>query len=85
VAKDYRFEGERGPVSFADVIGDKQTLVTYSHMFGPQRERLCPICTSLRDAWDGEARYFEQRIALAIMPLADRAPRRIQKNAVGAT
>jgi predicted dithiol-disulfide oxidoreductase (DUF899 family) len=31
-------------VSFADVIGQKQTLVNYSHMFGPQRERLCPMC-----------------------------------------
>jgi predicted dithiol-disulfide oxidoreductase (DUF899 family) len=36
-------------------------------MFGPQRERLGTMCTSLLDAWDGEARYVEQRIALAII------------------
>jgi predicted dithiol-disulfide oxidoreductase (DUF899 family) len=67
VTKDYRFEGERGPVSFADLFGDKQTLVIYSYMFGPQRERPCPMCTSLLGAWDGEARDVEQRVALAVI------------------
>jgi predicted dithiol-disulfide oxidoreductase (DUF899 family) len=67
VTKDYRFEGERGSVSFADLFGDKQTLVVYSYMFGPQRERPCPMCTSLLSAWDGEARDVEQRVALAVV------------------
>jgi predicted dithiol-disulfide oxidoreductase (DUF899 family) len=67
VTKDYRFDGERGPVSFADLFGDKQTLVIYSYMFGPQRERPCPMCTSLLGAWDGEARDVEQRVALAVI------------------
>src|SRR6187397_2552317 len=47
VRASYRFEGERGPVGFADLFGDKQTLAIYSWMFGPQRERPCPMCTSL--------------------------------------
>lgn len=67
VTKDYRFESERGPVSFADLFGDKQTLLVYSYMFGPQRERPCPMCTSLLSAWEGEARDIEQRIALAVV------------------
>jgi predicted dithiol-disulfide oxidoreductase (DUF899 family) len=67
VGKDYRFEGERGAVSFADLFGDKQTLVIYSYMFGPQRERPCPMCTSLLSAWEGEARDVEQRVALAVV------------------
>jgi predicted dithiol-disulfide oxidoreductase (DUF899 family) len=67
VTKDYRFEGERGPVRFADLFGDKQTLVVYSYMFGPQRERPCPMCTSLLSAWDGEARDVEQRVELAVV------------------
>jgi predicted dithiol-disulfide oxidoreductase (DUF899 family) len=67
VTKDYRFESERGPVSLADLFGDKQTLVVYSYMFGPQRERPCPMCTSLLSAWDGEARDVEQRVALAVI------------------
>jgi predicted dithiol-disulfide oxidoreductase (DUF899 family) len=67
VTKDYRFDSERGPVGFADLFGDKQTLVLYSYMFGPQRERPCPMCTSLLSAWDGEARDVEQRVALAVV------------------
>jgi len=67
VTKEYRFEGERGPASFADLFGDKQTLVVYSYMFGPQRDRPCPMCTSLLSSWDGEARDVEQRVALAVV------------------
>jgi len=70
---DYRFEGVNGPVDLAGLFGDKQTLVVYSYMFGPQRERPCPMCTSLLSAWDGEARDIEQNVALAVVarsPLA---------------
>ena len=41
VKKNYAFEGENGPASFADLFGGKDTLVVYSYMFGPQRERPC--------------------------------------------
>jgi predicted dithiol-disulfide oxidoreductase (DUF899 family) len=67
VTKDYRFQGEDGPASFADLFGDKQTLVVYSYMFGPQRERPCPMCTSLMSSWEGNARDVEQRVALAMV------------------
>ena len=67
VAKDYRFDSEDGPVSFADLFSGKQTLVVYNYMFGPERERPCPMCTSLLSAWDGEARDVEQRVALAVV------------------
>jgi predicted dithiol-disulfide oxidoreductase (DUF899 family) len=67
VPKDYRFQSEHGPVGFADLFGDKSTLVVYSYMFGPQRERPCPMCTSLLSAWEGEARDIEQRVALAVI------------------
>src|SRR6266446_6731155 len=50
VKKNYAFEGEKGAASFADLFGDKDTLVVYSYMFGPQRERPCPMCTSLCSA-----------------------------------
>lgn len=63
----YQFEGEGGLVDFAGLFGDKQTLVVYSYMFGPQRERPCPMCTSLLSAWDGEARDVGQRVALAVV------------------
>jgi predicted dithiol-disulfide oxidoreductase (DUF899 family) len=67
VTNDYRFEGENGPVRFADLFGDKQTLVVYSYMFGPQRKRPCPMCTTLMSSWDGEAPDIEQRVALAVI------------------
>jgi predicted dithiol-disulfide oxidoreductase (DUF899 family) len=67
LTRDYRFESEHGPVGFAELFGDKQTLAVYSYMFGPRRERPCPMCTSLLSAWDGEARDVEQRIALAVV------------------
>jgi predicted dithiol-disulfide oxidoreductase (DUF899 family) len=67
VKKKYQFQGERGPVAFADLFGDKQTLVVYSYMYGPERARPCPMCTSLLSAWDGEAQDIEQNVALAII------------------
>jgi predicted dithiol-disulfide oxidoreductase (DUF899 family) len=67
VVKDYRFEGQHGPVGFADLFGDKQTLVIYNYMFGPERERPCPMCTSLLSSWDGETPDIQQRIALAVI------------------
>ena len=67
VSKDYRFEGEGGPVGFAGLFGDRQTLVVYSYMYGPQRKRPCPMCTALMSAWDGEARDVEQRVAFAMV------------------
>lgn len=67
VPKNYRFEGENGAVTLADLFGDKQSLVIYSYMFGPQRERPCPMCTSLLGAWNGEARDIEQRVGLAVV------------------
>src|SRR5258708_15145573 len=44
VKKSYAFVGENGPVDFAGLFGDKNTLVVYNYMFGPQREKPCPMC-----------------------------------------
>ena len=67
VSRQYRFEGENGTSDFSSLFGDKQTLAVYSYMFGPERERPCPMCTSLLSAWDGEAADVGQRIALVII------------------
>ena len=40
IAKDYRFhDANGGDVGLIDLFGDKDTLVTYFWMYGPQRER----------------------------------------------
>jgi hypothetical protein len=36
-------------------------------MFGPQRERPCPMCMSLLSAWDSEVPDIQQRVALAVV------------------
>ena len=63
----YRFEGEAGPVDFSDLFGRHHTLITYAYMFGPHRERPCPMCTNLLDAWDGNADDISQRASLAVI------------------
>lgn len=67
VKGDYRFVGEDGPKTFADLFGDKQTLIVYSYMFGPQRERPCPMCTNLLGGWEGNGADIQQKVALAIV------------------
>ncbi len=67
VPDGYIFVTENGPRTFADLFGDKQTLVLYSYMFGPQRERPCPVCTSLLSAWDGTARNVTQLVAFGVI------------------
>jgi predicted dithiol-disulfide oxidoreductase (DUF899 family) len=67
VAGDYRFQGEDGPSDFAGLLGDKQTLAIYSYMFGPDRERPCPMCTNLLGAWEGNAADIGQRISLVVV------------------
>ncbi|WP_204310049.1 DUF899 family protein, partial [Enterobacter cloacae] len=54
-------------VTIADLFGTHDTLVVYTYMFGPQRERPCPMCTSLLSAWDGEAPDLLQRAGLAVI------------------
>ena len=65
---DYDFVGEDGPVTLAGLFGDKETLVVYSYMFGPERERPCPMCTSLHGrAWRARSPTSTQRVALAFV------------------
>ena len=67
VTKQYRFEGERGPVSLADLFGDKDTLIIYNFMFGPARKNLCPSCTSFMATWEKKMADIEQRVAFVMM------------------
>jgi len=35
-------------------------------MFGPQRQRPCPMCTAMLTSWEGTARNLRERVALAV-------------------
>ena len=67
VAGDYRFQTEDGPSDFAGLFGDQETLVIYNYMFGPQRERACPMCTNVLGAWEGNAADLAQKLSLVVV------------------
>ena len=68
IGKDYRFKNGNGEaVGLVDLFGNHETLVTYFWMYGPQRERPCPMCTNWLGSVDGNAADIEQRVALKIL------------------
>ena len=67
VTKNYEFEGEGGKTTLSDLFDNKQTLVIYSYMFGPQREQPCPMCTSFMSTWEGKLADVGQRIAFVFV------------------
>src|ERR1700754_766590 len=76
VKGDYQFLGEASsvqganPVGLADLFGDKDTLFVYNWMYGPKRQRPCPMCTALLSSLNGNADHVRQRVALAIVGLS---------------
>jgi predicted dithiol-disulfide oxidoreductase (DUF899 family) len=68
IEKNYRFKDANGEdVGLIDLFGKHLTLVTYFWMFGPQRERPCPMCTNWLGAVNGNAADIKQRVALKIL------------------
>lgn len=68
IQKNYRFKDEQGfEVGLRELFGDKTTLVTYFWMYGPERERPCPMCTNWVGAVEGNAADIKQRVALKIL------------------
>ncbi|MGZ3257961.1 MAG: DUF899 family protein [Croceibacterium sp.] len=68
VAENYRFRDEQGnEIGLADLFGEHDTLFTYLWMYGPERKRPCPMCTSFVGSLDIPARDIEQRLSIAII------------------
>ena len=68
VEKNYRFRDENGSeVGLSDLFGAHDTLITYFWMYGPQRERPCPMCTNWLGSVNGNAVDVKQRVALRIL------------------
>jgi predicted dithiol-disulfide oxidoreductase (DUF899 family) len=76
VKGDYQFLGEASsvqganPVGIEALFGDKDTLFLYNWMYGPKRQRPCPMCTALLSSVNGNADHIRQRIAVAIVGLS---------------
>ena len=65
---NYRFKDMNGEeVGLADLFGEHDTLVTYFWMYGPERERPCPMCTNLLGPLDANATDLTQRVAMAVL------------------
>ncbi len=67
ITKDYVFDGKGGKATLADLFEGHDTLVTYCYMFGPERERPCPMCTQFVGALAANANDLRQKIGLAVI------------------
>ena len=66
VPQDFEFMAESGPVRFSSLFGERDTLMVYSMMYGPQRKLPCPSCTAFLSAWNGVAVNLRERCAMAV-------------------
>jgi predicted dithiol-disulfide oxidoreductase (DUF899 family) len=66
ILQDFDLVSETGPIRFSDLFGDKDTLLVYSMMYGPQRNAPCPMCTSFLSTWNGTAVNLRERVAIAV-------------------
>lgn len=46
---------------------EQQSLLVYSFMYGPDMREPCPMCTSMLDALNGNARQICERVGLAVV------------------
>ena len=76
--EDYVFqsanEGKVGKsVKFSELFGDKNSLLLYSFMFGPNWDNPCPSCTSLMDGFDRSSYQVTRHAAFAAIAKAPAA------------
>jgi predicted dithiol-disulfide oxidoreductase (DUF899 family) len=68
VTGDYRFIDENGgEIGLIDMFGPHDTLITYHWMFGPERARPCPMCTSFLGGLAAASNDLTQKVALAVI------------------
>jgi predicted dithiol-disulfide oxidoreductase (DUF899 family) len=66
IPQDFEFLSVTGPIRLSRLFGDRDTLMIYSMMFGPQRKSPCPSCTSFLSSWNGTAVNLQERAAIAV-------------------
>src|SRR5579872_6461137 len=53
IPRDFPFVSAQGPARLSELFGAKNTLLVYSMMYGSQRTKPCPMCTSFLTSWNG--------------------------------
>ncbi|MDF5808847.1 DUF899 family protein [Pseudomonas aeruginosa] len=75
VDKDYRFQGERGERSLAELFGGNSQLIVYHFMFAPGWSEGCVGCSLLADHIDGANRHLAHHdvslVAVSRAPLEE--------------
>src|SRR5215469_16586365 len=73
VDKEYLFQGPDGPVTLAELFGDKRQLIAQHVMFGPDWDKPCPGCSAAIDELSpGVLKHIGSRETAFV--LASRAP-----------
>jgi predicted dithiol-disulfide oxidoreductase (DUF899 family) len=73
VKQDYAFDemtrdGGVRKVRLSELFeAPKESLFVYSFMYGPRMENPCPMCSSILDGLNGNARHITERINLAVV------------------
>jgi predicted dithiol-disulfide oxidoreductase (DUF899 family) len=74
VEKDYVFDGPNGKATLADLFGDRNQLVVYHFMFGPEWKEGCKHCSFWADHYDAAGIHLNHRdvsfAAVSRAPLA---------------
>jgi predicted dithiol-disulfide oxidoreductase (DUF899 family) len=68
IPTSYRFKlADGSEVGLRELFGTQNTLITYFWMYGPERDRPCPMCTNWLGGVNGNALDIEQRAALKVL------------------
>ena len=67
VPEDYVFEEKDRKTRLSELFVSGDTLVAYSFMYGPNMAKACPMCTSMLDGLNGNARHIAQRTNLVVI------------------
>jgi predicted dithiol-disulfide oxidoreductase (DUF899 family) len=61
VEKEYSFETDDGPRTFAELFDGRSQLLVYNFMFGPDYTAGCPVCSSGADTYSGAVAHLRAR------------------------
>jgi predicted dithiol-disulfide oxidoreductase (DUF899 family) len=61
VEKPYRFDGQNGIMSLADLFAGRSQLIVYHFMFGPDWKEGCPNCSFWADNFNGIPIHLKHR------------------------